>query len=59
MQDVYKFAGTDQFSCQSMAHIAIHVNLLQEPHVLSRYNYFQIATINLLNESYYCHVMSS
>ena len=24
-------------SCQSMAHIAIYVNLLQEPYVLSRY----------------------
>ena len=30
-------------SCQSMAHIARYVNLLQEPYVLSRYT-FQIAT---------------
>ena len=37
----------------------IYVNLLQEPYVLSRYTYFQITTINLLNESYCCQVMSS
>ena len=42
MQDVYTFAGTDLISasCQSMAHITIYVNLLQEPYVLSRYTYF-------------------
>ena len=27
--------------------------------LLSQYMYFQITTINLLNESYYCQVMSS
>ena len=27
MQDVYTFAGTDQFQLQSMAHIAMYVNL--------------------------------
>ena len=27
MQDVYTFAGTTSTSCQSMAHIAIYVNL--------------------------------
>ena len=59
MQDGYTFAGTDQSSCQSMAHIAIYVNLLQEPYVLSRYTYFQITAINLLNEHYYCQMMLS
>ena len=37
-------------SCQSMVHIAIYVNLLKAPYVMSQYTYFQITTINLFNE---------
>ena len=45
MQDIYMFAG----SCQSMAHLAIYINLLQEPYVLNRYTYkyFQIFTFSM------------
>ena len=49
MQDVYTFAGTDQ--CQLPAY--------ELEYVLSLYTNFQITTINLLNETYYCQVMSS
>ena len=56
MQDVCTFAGTDQ---DQLPEYGPYSYLLQEPYVLSRYTYFQLTTINLLNESYYCQVMSS
>ena len=58
MQDDIRLWELICASCQSMAHIAIYVNLLQKPYILNRY-IFQITTINLLNERYYCQVMSS
>ena len=58
MQDIYTFTGTDQ--CQLPEYDPYsYICLLQEPIVLSRYTYFQITTIDLLNESYYCQVMLS
>ena len=49
LQDVYTFAGTDQFQLPEYGPytvVAIYVNLLHEPYVLSRHA-FQITMIKL------------